>query len=259
MLSDILRSCGLNETEASVYEALLLHGPSTPAQISKKVSTSRENTYRILDLLTQKGLVSEVTTSNKLKYFAENPNKLSILLEKRSKEIKDAKDLIGEIANKIKKDIALSDKGPKLDFLQGEDGIKDAYMASISEEGGIQYEMLDQRWDKYFKKWLDKNFIPTRVNKKIRKRVIVTDLKDEKVSLKSDKNELKESMSIKTDSFPQGSAIIVHGEKTVLISKGRANEDERISIVINHKTISSAIETIMELVWNKNKKKITKK
>lgn len=259
MLNDILKSCGFNEAEASVYEALLMHGPSTPAEISKKVSTSRENTYRILDLLSQKGLVTEVATSNKLKYFAENPNKLTLLLEKRSSEIKDAKDLIKEIASKIKKDIAASDKGPKLDFLQGEDGIKAAYMSSISEEGGIQYEILDQRWDKYFKKWLDKNFIPTRVNKKIQKRVIVTDLKGDEVSLKSDKNELKESMSIKVDSFPKGSGIIVHGEKSVLISKGRSNEDASISIVINHKTISSAIETILDVVWNKNKNKATKK
>ncbi len=257
MLSDILKACGLNESESDVYETLLLHGPSTPAELSKKTSTSRENTYRILDLLAQKGLVIEITDANKLKYSAENPNKLSILLDKRANEIKEATKVAKEISSKIEKELESSKKSPHVDFLQGEEGIKAAYMSSISKGGGIQYEILDKKWDKYFKKWLDKIFIPTRVKMRIQKRVIILHNEDvENVSFKSDKNELKETMSIKSDNFPQGSGIIVHDDKTVLISKGQPNEGNSISIVLNHKIISGAIETILDTLWNLNKKKI---
>lgn len=67
-----LESLGLGKKEAVVYLSCLQHKKSTHRSIEKDTQISRPSTYKILDLLKNKGLVLQ-KIKNKKKYFVAIP------------------------------------------------------------------------------------------------------------------------------------------------------------------------------------------
>ena len=67
-LGEVLREFGLNSKESEIYLALLKSGPSTVAEISKKISILRQSIYDILDKMVSKGIIGQ-SVSNNTKVF----------------------------------------------------------------------------------------------------------------------------------------------------------------------------------------------
>jgi sugar-specific transcriptional regulator TrmB len=86
MKSDVLIEIGLNEPQAQVYRYLLENGATTPPALAKQVKLTRSNTYKVLEQLIEKGLVSRNETNKKLVYQAEDPIVLaSVVAEERNR------------------------------------------------------------------------------------------------------------------------------------------------------------------------------
>ena len=94
MDAKILEDIGLTKGESKVYLALLLLGQTTTGPIVKKSGVTTSKSYKILDRLEEKGLVSHVY-KNKVKHFKSAPpdkilalvNKQYLDVEKRKKEV----------------------------------------------------------------------------------------------------------------------------------------------------------------------------
>lgn len=119
----VLEKLGLNKFEVNVYLALLALGESSVLDVSKKAKTERAHTYRILESLIEKGLVSFVTektpkSRNTKRFKAASPEK--ILLQLREKE-----EAFLEVLPRLKKISQLNELGePSVDIFRGMRGMK---------------------------------------------------------------------------------------------------------------------------------------
>ena len=114
----VLERLGLNKFEAKVYLALLALGESPVLEISRKAKTERAHTYRVLESMAEKGLVSFVTENKTKKFKACDPEKLLF-------QLKEREEAFIEILPKLKKMSQLKEKKePLVDIFRGMRGMK---------------------------------------------------------------------------------------------------------------------------------------
>ncbi|HIH23923.1 TPA: hypothetical protein HA251_02715 [Candidatus Woesearchaeota archaeon] len=73
-LAQLLHHFQFTNGEAMVYSALILHGPSSAAQLSAQTSMHRTNIYDIVEGLHAKGFVSQHTQKGVTIYAGTDPN-----------------------------------------------------------------------------------------------------------------------------------------------------------------------------------------
>src|SRR3990172_2100439 len=74
MYQEILKQTGLSENESIIYELLLDLGVAKAGEVAKKSPLKRSLVYKILEDLTKKGLVSQITKENKKHFQVEPPD-----------------------------------------------------------------------------------------------------------------------------------------------------------------------------------------
>ena len=82
-LLETLRDVGLSEEEAAVYLSALSLGQTSILKIAKETGIKRTTVYGIVEALKRQGLMRVELQGLKQTYAAENPVKLSSVLEKR--------------------------------------------------------------------------------------------------------------------------------------------------------------------------------
>lgn len=78
-----LKQFGLSEQEAQTYLALLKIGGSRASVLAKEIGLKRTTVYPILKSLSEKGAVLVYFKKNQRFYYAQKPNKLAALFEKK--------------------------------------------------------------------------------------------------------------------------------------------------------------------------------
>ncbi len=126
MNTEALKQAGLTEGEIKVYLALLKLGSSTIGPILDESRITKSIIYRILDKLTEKGLVSYII-KEKTKYFqASQPNRIIDYLEKRDKEFQENKKKINDLIPQLLAQQKLSKKS-EANIYEGFKGLMTAY------------------------------------------------------------------------------------------------------------------------------------
>ncbi len=80
---------GLTEKEAQCYFYLLKYGPKTPSPLAKALHTYREDTYRLLSSLIDKGMVRPSLSSPTLYTAVELETALEAALKKHESELRE--------------------------------------------------------------------------------------------------------------------------------------------------------------------------
>jgi sugar-specific transcriptional regulator TrmB len=75
-LTRLLKSAGFSEKEASVYLALLSHGPAGATDIAERARINRSTTYVILEMLMKRGLVADTSEGSVSMFDAGKPAQL---------------------------------------------------------------------------------------------------------------------------------------------------------------------------------------
>jgi len=112
-----LKEFGLDEREIDIYLYLLKDKDIPAYKIASRTNIPRTTVYKILESLSNQGLVSQ-WSKNSVKHFsAENPKKLSELLENKRKALEEVlPDLLNDFNNKI--------SSPNTKLYIGVEGIK---------------------------------------------------------------------------------------------------------------------------------------
>src|SRR3990167_5135336 len=84
---EMLRSLGLKESEAIIYQTLLKSGPVSIRQIATAAKVNRGTTYENLKHLSTLGLVSFNRQGERRKFFTESPNKIHELIDKKRRDL----------------------------------------------------------------------------------------------------------------------------------------------------------------------------
>lgn len=125
-----LRELGLSYDEAKVYIALLELGGSYVSAIAKKAGVHRVVCYKILEGLTEKGLISQFSKNNVRHFSAEDPR---ILVRKQQQKLEHAEKILPKLLSLTH---ALAYK-PKIQYYEGTVGIKNVLEDTLNAEHEI--------------------------------------------------------------------------------------------------------------------------
>lgn len=112
-----LQSLGLTENESKVYLFILEQGPSTIAEITKKLPIHRVNLYDLLKRLQEKGLASSTKEGKKKFYTSTDP---SYLLN----QLQEKQHLLESILPELEKKKQKAKSKHEVQVFQGKQGIK---------------------------------------------------------------------------------------------------------------------------------------
>jgi len=123
MFEKYLAGIGFSEKEIKVYISALELGEASVLQIAKKSRINRTTTYPILSALKDKGLVSVINKGKKQLFFAESPEKISIFVDARIRELESHKSDLPELVKELKVFENRRQNKPIVRFYEGDEGI----------------------------------------------------------------------------------------------------------------------------------------
>lgn len=122
-----LEAAGLNQTEATTYEALLTKDKWLPSELAKTVNESRTNMYKVLDSLVELGLAEKFDHNKKLHYRAANPTRLLELAREIRENQEIAERELGLHVQSLISSFVKTHEQPGVRYYQGKDEISDIF------------------------------------------------------------------------------------------------------------------------------------
>lgn len=151
-IEQYLSKFGITETEIQLYLKLLKLNTSTITELSSKTRIPRTTVHTNVERLIQRGLVTQSIKKERRKLFAENPEKIKILLVNRQiqleNDLRSVKNLGKELPEFIKiiqKTIPSSEKHSKISvkYYEGKQGAKLIYQEAFSAKELRSYVNLE--------------------------------------------------------------------------------------------------------------------
>lgn len=121
-LEVILKQLGLGEQTAEVYQYLLTQKKAPARQIADALSISRPSVYDHLKVLMKEGLVIERDIENKKYFSPDDPKKVVLLLQEKSRAISEGKAAFEKMLPHLGH--AQDGVDPKIKFYAGKEGFR---------------------------------------------------------------------------------------------------------------------------------------
>lgn len=253
-LIDHLHRAGLSHNEAIVYDTLLRCGAATPATIADKAHINRTTTYRILEHLSIKGLVSSLHKKHKLYFQAEGGNALQLYTRNQIDIAERALMASQKITPDIEELLRMSSYTSQVKFFEGKEGIKHIFMDHIAQEHA--YEMLGFSNVKNITTFLGASFIKKYIDRKIAlgvtSRGIFPDDEQDlgyvpRAYARAPKKLRPLIRTIPSELFPFESELTIYGDHGV--SMVSVHHNELVGIIIEDMTMHNMMKMIFELAW----------
>lgn len=144
-IKNYLMDFGLTEKEVKLYLALLKTGPNTIMNLARETGIKRSTTHNNVEELIKKGLVSQTNYGERRMVVAEDPGKLSFLLEQKKWDMKKLEDNMTEIVGMIKQSVPENaDNAPvEVKYYEGSKGVKLIYEDALSSKELRSYVNLE--------------------------------------------------------------------------------------------------------------------
>ncbi len=162
MIEELLRQIGFNETESSLYLAVLRHGKVTPTEVAKITGINRTTIYSSAKELVKKGAITEDLSGASLHLIALPPEDLRDVIKQRELQVIKEKDVVedlivelGEFTKQAKYSI------PKIRFIF-EDEVEsflykqtEKWNKSMNEYDKTWWGIQDHTLVEHYEKWID--------------------------------------------------------------------------------------------------------
>lgn len=122
-----LLQLGLSEKEATVYQALLMTGPSSATTLSQRVSMPRSTTQFTCQQLVDKGIASVARKQGTLYYAPEPPEKFLALLEHERWKIDQREEYARSVMEELRHLAHPAASQPKIRFYEGKEGLSQCW------------------------------------------------------------------------------------------------------------------------------------
>lgn len=249
MIIKDLQRIGLNDKEANIYLAALELGESNIQQLAKKSGVRRTTTYDIIESLKSKGLMSRVIRGKKTLFYASDPHKLEDEIEEQKYVLRRILPELLMVANSL-------DSKPKVRFFEGIEGIKEVYKDTLSySDGELLAWVSPDAIEAFDLDFLDNDYLPRRVEKKIWVRAIAPEVKKMKGYKEVDEKSLRKTRLADAQMFPLRVEINLYGKNKIAVM----SFDEKFGMIIESQRILETLKSIFEMNWkslaSRNKEK----
>ena len=247
MIKNVLQNIGLNEKEIEVYLVALELGTQPASTIARRIKIPRNTTRFLLDKLVDKGLIKKTKRANTQLYTPEEPKNLVNLLERQrvdlnvviDTKVTQLKEVMAELESRYRPE---STK-PKVTFYEGGDGLIKVYEDTLRSSEPLRsfasFDAFHGVLPDYFKTYFNR-----RVKNKIMMRSIHPDTPLAREKTKNDKNEMRESRLIPSNTYSFTPEIQFYDNKVSITSL-----KEKLSIIIESQEIYEAMVVAFELAW----------
>lgn len=248
----LLTTLGLEKTEAQVYEALLMLGPSTVSEITKKACITRTLGYHVLNKLAINGLVDRASGAGaKIKYSANHPRSLLQYVTNRKNQwdrnIKSVEGILPELVSLYK----FAEK-PTVRYQEGTIGIKNIFLETLESKTEILSILDIEGWDTPELRGWGKTYNAERSRKKIHERILMLDTPSGRDWMKHYRGSFKytEYKFIKPTQLPGilefGGEINIIENKVVMALLKKPNQ---MGVVVESTALSNILRGLFELAW----------
>ncbi len=232
----LLKTLGFTDSEAKLYLLSLEVGPSSVQDLAKKAKVSRVTTYAAIEVLTQRGLMSNVQKGKKTLFASESPERLVSFVQSRMTQmqttLKEVEGLIG--------DLQLLQRGekPVVKMFEGKEGliaINDDILKSHPE---VIYEFANM--DALNSVIQADDLVPMRKQfdaKKVKNEGIIT------FSKPLTPREHATFTQIHEKEFPFHGNIVIYGNKVALSSL----QGKNISVLVESEIIAQTMKQLFRL------------
>ena len=131
MITNDLVATGLNTTQAEAYMLLLQHGSVSPPLLAKELHLTRSNAYKVLDQLTELGLVQREEVKKKFVYRPDNPLGLSNLVAEQRNIAVEREEAVKRVMNTLLASYHQHTEQPNVRVVTGHQAVVEAYHAQI--------------------------------------------------------------------------------------------------------------------------------
>lgn len=243
-----LEKFGLSRKEAKIYLVLLELGPAPVNEIAKKSNINRSTAYVLLGSLSSHGLVSISEKSGIKIYNPAPPERIIQFLEESVKKYTELVGIAHSILPELKAMYVGVGPKPKVQFLEGLEGIKTAYEDTLTAQETIRayasIENMHKALPGYFPEYYQR-----RAKKRIKIRAIFPDTPEARDRTKHNKAEAREAMLVPSDQYALSPEINIYDDKIVFMSLV-----EKFSLIIESQELADALKKAFELSWEEAKR-----
>ena len=240
VITSTLKTAGLNEKEALVYEEILRKGPLSTASILKKVNIKRGDIYNVLDRLEKQKLILPIPEFKKLTYKVSDPEVIENRIKTNERYVEEAKENISLIYSLYNLNLGK----PGIRFAQGLEGIKEIFNETLKSKTEIVgYGDVDG-WLKHLEKYT-KWYGKERLRRNIKERIIIPDTERARNFVSNYDKSVTEFKFVSHEKFKSSLEMNIFDDKVVYVTL----REPFIALLIEDKSIADTQRSIFELGW----------
>lgn len=247
-IKKVLSNLDLSPKELDILVVLLQNSSMFASQIASISKLNRTTTYGILKNLIAKGLVSSVKKDKVIKYQSITPDLIPGYIERKQESLKETQSQIKELLPQLKLIKNRSLTLPKIQFFEGEDGVKQAYEDTLENNNGkILYDFTgtDAVFKKMGKEWVQ-YYVKKRTRLGIRCFDIAPDSEWSRISKKDDEK-FDRITKLIPSSFSFNTEIDIYDNKVAIFSFSNENP---IAVIIEDENIAHTMKTLYKYFDN---------
>ena len=249
-----LKKAGLEEKEARIYGYLVEAGGAFPYAVAEATKLNRSTVYKLLGILSVRGLVAEIEKKKKLFYYPEPPAKFLRAAKMKVSLAEDAYEKASNLLPELEGLFRAADGKPRVTFYEGREQVVEAYMKQV--EGKKKYELLAFASTDHLQSFLPpktfREYIQLKEKYGITARGIIPDAPTNRKFVETTHRGIKKSSIpvaryVPKALFPFSGEIVMYGTNKILIVK--FDELHPIAVIIEDTMIHDMMCMIFELSW----------
>jgi len=251
MFEQVLTQAGLTENQALIYEILVKNGPMSAGAVCKKTPLKRGLVYKILDELTEIGLVEKKEKAKEVAIFSPaHPLKIKTLAKEREEKAKDAQAALEGVLPKIISDFNLSIGKPGVQFFEGLDGIKQVLEDTLinNQQKNILSFSDAAGYATYLKDW-DLNYYALKRKKLgIKEQMLIpNNPKGMEHMYEYPAMEVTEILFVDHKTFPFATDVNIYEQKVSFVT---FSDKAHIGVIVENPEIYSTMLSVFNISWN---------
>ncbi len=253
MYKDALEQSGLKPGEAKVYDILLQYGHSPASELVKKANFKRGMTYKFLDDLKTKGLVTSFKKNKKTYFKAEHPHKLLQDIEDKLKEYQTQRISLEAAMPSLESSYLVQETKPTVIYYEDTLGLKKVFADIYSPKEEVVYGCVDlEIADKAIPEYISHELIPLRIKNKVKAISFIADSPTAKTVHEKDAVSFRKSVLLDKKKYPIPAEIDVYENKIAMLS---FNKGKFVGILIENADIARSLKSIFKLAFENSKRK----
>jgi sugar-specific transcriptional regulator TrmB len=251
MLSTILKSFQLSETEIRLFLKVLELGGQPASNIARVCEMPRNTVRSILDNLVKKGLMVKTNRAKTQYYATENKDNLIRLLKFRRMRQNEETERQIELLNRYGDELSArhwAQSRPRITFYEGHAGLEKVYEDTLTAKAGLRswasYDDLHAEMNEYAT-----GYYKRRAEKGIPMRSIHPDTPMSRAAQARDKQELRQSALVPKEKFSLSPEIQIYNNKINIVS-GK----DKLGIIIESQEIADAMRAIFDMSFETAKR-----